>query len=67
MLAILEVMSWIEACEAKAVELEPDSSSRRQLCGRIVKKAADRDAFKDHGAYDEGLLEPIVGECMRGS
>ena len=56
----------IEACEAKAVKLEPNSSARRQLCGCIVKKASERGAFKDYGAYDEGLLEPIVGECMRG-
>lgn len=57
----------IEACEAKAIKLEPNSSARRQLCGCIVEKASERGAFKDYGAYDEGLLEPIVGECMRGS
>ena len=56
----------IEVCEAKAVKLEPKSSARRQLCGCIVKKAYERGAFKDYGAYDEGLLEPIVSECMHG-
>lgn len=57
----------IEACETKAIKFEPNASVRREMCGCIVEKAAENRAFKDYGAYDERLLEPIVSECMRGS
>lgn len=57
----------IEACVAKAAKFEPDLATPRQTCGCIVKKAAERGAFKEYDAYDENLLAPIVGECMRGS
>ncbi|OWQ91741.1 hypothetical protein [Sphingopyxis witflariensis] len=57
----------IEACVTTAVKSGPDLSTHRQICGCIVKKAAERGAFKDYGAYDDALLEPIVDECMRGS
>ena len=55
----------LAACEVKTVKFQSDASMRRQLCGCIVKKAAERRVFKDYGAYDEALLTPIIGECMR--
>lgn len=57
----------IKACVTKTAKFGRDVSTHRQICGCIVKKAAERRAFKDYGAYDEALLEPIISECIRGS
>ncbi len=56
----------IEKCMANTGEAVPDTSIRRHVCGCIVSKAAARDAFEENGSYDRKLLEPIIGECLRG-
>lgn len=56
----------IEQCVTKIAEILPDMSIRRHVCGCVVAKAAARKAFERQGSYDEELLGPIIGECMRG-
>ena len=55
----------IEACETKTIKLQSDPTMRRRMCGCIVRKATERRALKDYGAYDEALLAPIVSECAQ--
>lgn len=56
----------VDQCIAKTMTIVPDPSLRRAVCACVVHKAAARGGFKDFGAYDRRVLDPIADECLRG-